>query len=459
MEHDKNYIKEVDIDKTHGAKHSVNFRKMLIENTSTNLEDQWWFKWYFSVLQCLSNRLTHSPKTWWMNSIINSLFVVPEIITLLISKYNTLSNKSDIDKITFTDIDSSKHDLNTLLFSLVNNLLIKKAQTDNGDFIINIASKVKCKYEKKELEKEKLELEKEKLKIDNDIIKLVKDINKNQAVVNTAIKAGKRPSATSHTLIEDRNKLQKIEISLNTIKQRLTSIPTLEQEKLLCNTQIHGKTQIYGNSGVLFLGIKVILNEFFNDNSSYYCFSFVDEFNENIKKIDLEQQIQSQKWTDASGEENKKIELEKSNLIYTKLLEFKKCNKNNGISLDGRLLPFARNMDMIKEWQDLAKTIIKEKKYPEILIFEDNIFNNSIYKIEIDSHTYKLCSASINVPDTHRVITGIICDGQNYVYDSNNKIVETDWPNNDIKKYLNEIGIPSSHFSFGYLIYIKYTTT
>ena len=69
-----------------------------------------------------------------------------------------------------------------------------------------------------------------------------------------------------------------------------------------------------------------------------------------------------------------------------------------------------------------------------------------------------MCSASINVPDTHRVITGIICDGQNYVYDSNNKIVETDWPKNDIKKYLNEIGIPSSHFSFGYLIYIKYTT-
>lgn len=262
----------------------------------------------------------------------------------------------------------------------------------------------------------------------------------------------KKSQVSNKLLTEPRNELE-------IIIRKLSDIEKQEKEKLLCNIQIHGKTQIYSNSGDSFLGIKVILNDFFNDNSTFYCFSFVDEFNENIKKIDLEHEAQSYIFSASKEEENKKIEKGKSDLIFSKLLEFKKCNKNNGMkSSDGKLLPFARNMDMIKEWQDLAKTIIKEKKYPEILIFEDNIFNNSIYKIEIDSHTYKLCSASINIPDT-RVITGIICDGQNYVYDSNNKIVETDWPNNDIKKYLNEIGILSSHFSFGYLIYIKYTTT
>ena len=40
-----------------------------------------------------------------MNSIINSLFFVPEIITLLTTKYNSLSNKDIIDKITFNDFE------------------------------------------------------------------------------------------------------------------------------------------------------------------------------------------------------------------------------------------------------------------------------------------------------------------------------------------------------------------
>lgn len=70
---------------------------MNVYYNSTDLIDQWWFKWYFSVPPCLSSRLTQSTGTCWMNSIINSLFFVPEIITLLTTKYNSLSNKDIID--------------------------------------------------------------------------------------------------------------------------------------------------------------------------------------------------------------------------------------------------------------------------------------------------------------------------------------------------------------------------
>jgi hypothetical protein len=143
-----------------GNKHQyVNFRLMNIENIpkdSTKLVDQWWFKWYFFVPPCLSNRLMQKSGTCWMNSVINSLFFVPEISTLLIKKYNELplEKKNIINPITYKNIVSCTHDLNTLLFSLVNNLLItkKKAQIGDGDFIGCISSKVKCKYENKPTE-------------------------------------------------------------------------------------------------------------------------------------------------------------------------------------------------------------------------------------------------------------------------------------------------------------------
>ena len=57
---DKNFTKQVDTDKIElgtisfsqngGELKYVNIRQMKTDNNSTKLEDQWWFKWYFSIL-------------------------------------------------------------------------------------------------------------------------------------------------------------------------------------------------------------------------------------------------------------------------------------------------------------------------------------------------------------------------------------------------------------------------
>ena len=96
----KNFIKQVDDTKelkytrrfsqNGGELKDVNIRLMKIDNNTTKLEDQWWFKWYFSIPPCLSSRLTQSTGTCWMNSIVNSLFFVPDIVQLLIIKYDSI---------------------------------------------------------------------------------------------------------------------------------------------------------------------------------------------------------------------------------------------------------------------------------------------------------------------------------------------------------------------------------
>jgi hypothetical protein len=414
----KNFIKLVDTEKKRGANIFANIRLMNVYYNSTDLVDQWWFKWYFSVPPCLSGRLTQSTGTCWMNSIINSLFFVPEIITLLTTKYNSLSNKDIIDKITFKEFDciSCEYDLKTLLFSLINNLLIikRKASITDGNFVGSIASRVKCRY-KNELE--------------------------------------------------------------------------------MCNNKE------YGDGGNPFEGLEIILNEIFNDNSISYCFSFeqqiikyqnkiVDKINEHydeITKIILEKKIKIEEYTEniqqnselikAYNKQNSDEKLEQINLIKKlltcitdeiNLLEKKIDDLDKLIEpLNNSLLELKKLFEIISTDSDLSSNeelkkfvfnIIEVKKYPKILIFNKNIFDSDI---KIGLYNYKLCSSSISLGGIDHVIAGIICNNKSYVYDSNNIIVETNWPKKDISNYLtNETtsklySTSLSFKNFEYLIYFR----
>lgn len=423
---DKNFTKQVDTDKIElpgtisfsqnqkgGALKYVNIRQMKTDNNSTKLEDQWWFKWYFSIPPCLSSRLTQSTGTCWMNSIINSLFFVPDIIKLFKIKYNSISNKDIIDKITFDKFDciTCKYDLNMLLFSLINNLLIikRKAAVVDGNFIGIIASKVKCLYENK---------------------------------ITTE--------------------------NCDNIK--------------------------YGDGGYPFPGIKIVLNEIFNDNYISYCFSLVEE---NQKFVQEHNKLVQE--NNKLVEENSKIVTENTKIVTelnSKVVEYNKKNndellkninslketvtKNNKLIEENNKL-IEKNSKLIEENSKLIEennkgietgnmtqstnnfvmNIIRVKLYPKILIFKENIFK--INNINIDSYNYKLCSSSIILQGYDHAIAGIICNDKSYVYDSNNIIVETNWPKEDISKYLTNERTEElysakkglSFKNFGYLLYIR----
>jgi hypothetical protein len=347
----KNFIKQVDdtkdliyttrISQKGGELKDVNIRNMKTDNNTTKLEDQWWFKWYFSIPPCLSSRLTQSTGTCWMNSIVNSLFFVTDIIKLLEIKYNSIPNK-DIDTITFNKFNFT-YDLNTLLFSLVNNLLIKKskASTNDGNFIGIIASKVKCLYSK---------------------------------------------------------------------------------EKGDCNTIE------YGDGGDPFEGIKIVLKEIFNDDYISYCLSLADENKILVDKYN------------SKNDKDLLARITKNNILISEM------NEKDTLTITEDLKNFFMN-------------IIRVKLYPKILILRENIFKNN--NIKIDEYNYKLCSSSILLNGYDHAIAGIICNDKSYIYDSNNIIVESNWPKEDISEYINnektkELYTDKKVISFKKLAYLLY---
>jgi len=396
----KNFIKEVNTDneeigqisfqKKGGAKVLVNIRLMYVYYNSTDLVDQWWFRWYFSVPPCLSTRLTQSTGTCWMNSIINSLFFIPEIIDLLTTKYNSLPNKDIIDKIKFNNFSciACNYDLKILIFSLINNLLInkRKASINDGNFVGIIASKVKCKYE---------------------------------------------------------NKLEKCD----DIK--------------------------YGDGGDTYKGLEVILKEIFSDDNIYYSISIEEKIikyqNKIVEKINENNQdrnklvLEINNKIEEYNKQNSDDKLEKIKLLEEKIKDLDKLIKilNNSLLELKKLFRTASNDSDISSNKEIKKfvlNIIEVKKYPKILIFNKNIFYSNI---NIGFYNYKLCSSSISLNGIDHAIAGIICNNKSYVYDSNNIIVETNWPHKDISNYLtNETTreLYSNELSFrqfGYLIYIR----
>ena len=128
-----------------------NFRLMKTNN-STELENTWWFKYYFSIPPCAFGRLAQSTGTCWLNVALNILFLSEPIADILIKKYHSLSKefKTLVEKISFrSDIFILEIPLKDLLWCMVNRFLINsnKAITLDQNFIGVVASKVKGLWE------------------------------------------------------------------------------------------------------------------------------------------------------------------------------------------------------------------------------------------------------------------------------------------------------------------------
>ena len=124
-------------------------------NNEKELENTWWYKYYFNIPSCAYGRLTQSTGTCWCNAFINTILLTPGIYELIIDKFNKLSKeyKEKIVKIkSFDQFNGSKENLETLIYAMINILLINKskAKQRNGNFIAEIAARVNSIYKSKD---------------------------------------------------------------------------------------------------------------------------------------------------------------------------------------------------------------------------------------------------------------------------------------------------------------------
>lgn len=125
-------------------------------NNAQKIDDTWWYKYYFDTPLCAYGRLLQSSGTCWCNVIINILILSPFIVKIILSKFEA-QGKNVHDS--FKSLQESKPDLKTYLFGFLNILLInkQKAKFEDKNVVINLASKIKCEYEKENTPKLKVD--------------------------------------------------------------------------------------------------------------------------------------------------------------------------------------------------------------------------------------------------------------------------------------------------------------
>jgi hypothetical protein len=125
---------------------NIIIRVMDTESKTKMLQDQWWFLWYFSIPSCANIRLLQATGTCWLNSAINSLFLIEDIAEIMKKRFEENKNKEEY-KIKFRDYEKIKN-LKILCNSLVYNLIIQKtkAKYDDGNFLAHLSTLVKCEY-------------------------------------------------------------------------------------------------------------------------------------------------------------------------------------------------------------------------------------------------------------------------------------------------------------------------
>lgn len=128
-----------------------NFR-IMETNGVDDLEQTWWYKYYFSIPPCAHGRLSQSSGTCWLNTVLNTLFLTQPIAEMLVQKYKTLDNNliTQVEQIElFLDIVAKDFPLKVILWSMVRLLLIQKKKpiTLDRNFMGVIAAKVKSLHE------------------------------------------------------------------------------------------------------------------------------------------------------------------------------------------------------------------------------------------------------------------------------------------------------------------------
>jgi hypothetical protein len=119
-------------------------KSSIIENTESNfLIDQYFYKAIVSIPICAFGRLAQASGTCWLNSIINSIILVPYFRKKIIKIIKNDKTFEKLQNLEYVDIKSA-FDFKYALLILFNNLLLKqnKAQPSNGNFIADLSSRL-----------------------------------------------------------------------------------------------------------------------------------------------------------------------------------------------------------------------------------------------------------------------------------------------------------------------------
>jgi hypothetical protein len=370
---------------------NIIIRVMDTKSKTKLLKDQWWFKWYFSIPHCGDIRLLQATGTCWLNSAINSLFMIESITNMIQENYQNNKNNNKEYEIKFSEFEKNKN-LKNLINSLVYNLIINKtkAKYDDGNFLAHLASLIKCEYSK-------------------------------QSIENFDTKKCK------HKNFGDGGD------SYEAIKILLTNILG---EKFVTFFDLHETLGGFDDYNLLYEKYKKTYEEFEKT---------INEYNSEIKKHHIDE-------NKVYYLKNKYEELTKILKIYIEELD--KINKNaQKINI--------KNYDI----ENLKLYENKNLNLNDILVFKGD-FDTIKQNIKINNTNYKLQSSIIQLisKKINHVVSGIICNKEYYIYDSNNIFVKNDWykGKNEIEKIFMDDNMKNVYgnkiiYDFIYvLIYVKF---
>jgi hypothetical protein len=442
-------------------------------NNEKELENSWWFKYYFQIPNCAYGRLTQSTGTCWCNALINSLILNQSIVNLLIDKFNKLDKetKNTIENInSFDKFNDSKDSLYILLYAVINLLLIRKikAKQKNGNFIAELAARIKGIYDNegkgdlKFTSGEVIKLEDHEFfytlqggveygdggsSVSGVKVVLNKLFSKNEyIIIDYKYTKSNELFIRLNELIEKENELLQEEVTLATKK-----LNELSQEKvILANKKLNELSQeevTLANKKLNELsGKQNEIDEI--KNSNYENFPDLNQIRNNINEIknsnyenfpDLNQ-IKS--YRAKISEETSKIEEERAKIkndpskndvgkffykLKENIINFKQIDKNIQMEINSIVLP---NIIVIS-YEVTEKTLNKN-----IL----NVQSNAPDKIILNNTSYIISSAGLSLsgPSAGHEIAGLKCNNSLYVYDSNNYLAYTNWNKYDENDKTND---------------------
>lgn len=311
-----------------GSKHGnifIQFRDTTPPETIKNLDEWWWYKWYFSVPPCASGRLMQISGTCWFNAGLNVVLLSPTISKVLIMKWIELTEEQ------------------------------KKPFMDDNNFDSCFNPKL------------------DKTSTDNSIVEMLFFL-------------------IYHILIKNKK--------ITYDKGNISKIPAI----------------LVGDIYKSDAGKEVLTNEIINDENRLKNKEF---FEKNSKDAE-------------GGDANINIKILLESIIPSIFTQYLCDNK---FKLESFTLPNIqkyRSQEYIKELPNILQI-----RYGELINFKTAPKNINI-TFNGKEETYELEASTLNVDDSH-VISGLICNDIPYIYDSNNVIAVTDWPNNKYNEYLNAV--------------------
>lgn len=152
-------------------KNQKTYKFRCLENNTVDeqeLEQQWWFLWYFSVPPCASGRMIQISGTCWFNATFNIMLLTPSIAKMMIQSYYQWKKSLNHDEATqfetnatFASCLTMDKPLKYLLYTIIYLILIKGRRMSDHKTNISaeLAARVKSLY-KTQKEEEFLNLKK-----------------------------------------------------------------------------------------------------------------------------------------------------------------------------------------------------------------------------------------------------------------------------------------------------------